>query len=70
MSPLLSKIGADPLMDVYTLSFRDRTGDLYHPNSTYMGGRNALLRLALSREWDQGYEYFLFVDEVVVKDVW
>ena len=52
-------------MDVFTLTFLEPSGDLYYPNSTHLGGRNALLRYALSLERGSGYQYFIFIDEDV-----
>ena len=51
--------------DTFYLSFRQPSGDLFFPNSTFQQGRNALLRLALAREQPPGYSYFIFTDEDV-----
>ena len=65
MAGLKKKLGMEMNMDVYTLTFLEPSGDLYYPNSTHLGGRNALLRYALSMEQGLGYQYFIFVDEDV-----
>ena len=49
--------------DTYYLSFLTPSGDLFFPNSTFQQGRNALLRLALARQLQPGYDYFIFTDE-------
>ena len=40
--------------DLIHMSFKNPEGDIYYPNSIYVEGRNALLRLALSWEYDSG----------------
>ena len=65
MTSLLKKLGRETNMDVFTLTFLEPSGDLYYPNSTHLGGRNALLRYALSMERGPGYQYFIFIDEDV-----
>ena len=65
MAGLQKKLGIGTNMDVYTLTFLEPSGDLYYPNSTHLGGRNALLRYALSMERGPGYQYFIFIDEDV-----
>ena len=65
MANLKEKLGNDPGMNVFTLTFLEPSGDLYYPNSTHLGGRNALLRYALSLERGSGYQYFIFIDEDV-----
>ena len=65
MTGLQKKLGMEVNMDVYTLTFLEPSGDLYYPNSTHLGGRNALLRYALSMERGPGYQYFIFIDEDV-----
>jgi len=52
-------------VDTFYLSFKDPSGHLHFPNSSWQQGRNALLRLALTREVSPGYEYFIFTDEDV-----
>ena len=49
--------------DTFYLSFRTASGDIFFPNSTFQQGRNALLRLALARQVEPGYDYFIFTDE-------
>ena len=55
--------------DTYYLSFLTPSGDLFFPNSTFQQGRNALLRLALARQLQPGYDYFIFTDEDVTLQV-
>jgi len=55
--------------DTFYMAFSKPSGDLYFPNSTFQQGRNALLRLALSRERVPGYKYFIFTDEDVTLKV-
>ena len=43
--------------DMVKLSFKEATGDVHYPNSIYVEGRNALLRLALSWEYGAGTYY-------------
>ena len=49
--------------DTFYLSFHTPSGDIFFPNSTFQQGRNALLRLALARQVEPGYDYFIFTDE-------
>ena len=49
--------------DTFYLSFHTASGDIFFPNSTFQQGRNALLRLALARQLEPGYDYFIFTDE-------
>ena len=49
--------------DTFYMSFITASGDLFFPNSTFQQGRNALLRLALARQLEPGYDYFIFTDE-------
>ena len=50
MAKLQRQLNVTATADVLTLSFLDQSGHLYYPNSTHLGGRNALLRYALSLE--------------------
>ena len=49
--------------DTFYMSFITASGDIFFPNSTFQQGRNALLRLALARQLEPGYDYFIFTDE-------
>eukprot|EP00668_Euglena_longa_P023271 GGOE01029031.1.p1 GENE.GGOE01029031.1~~GGOE01029031.1.p1 ORF type:complete len:438 (-),score=79.83 GGOE01029031.1:192-1397(-) len=51
--------------DVIWLTYRDASGDVYYPRSTYTQGRNRLLDEAISRAVrmpNGGYLYYIFVD--------
>ena len=43
------------------LTFLKRGRELFFPNSTWMTGRNALLRLALAWEYGQGIVVILYL---------
>ena len=60
-----AEAGEEVDYDTFYLSFRTASGDLFFPNSTFQQGRNALLRLALARQLQPGYDYFIFTDEDV-----
>ena len=50
MAKLQRQLNITAAADMLTLTFLDQSGHLYYPNSTHLGGRNALLRYALSLE--------------------
>ena len=55
----------NPNYDAYYLSFTIPSGDIFFSNSSWQQGRNALLRIALAKEVQPGYDYFVFNDEDV-----
>ncbi|XP_013405329.1 uncharacterized protein LOC106170130 [Lingula anatina] len=57
---------ATPNREIIWLTYRDKTGDIYFPNSTHATGRNRLLWEATeraSKRNDGGYLYYLFLDD-------
>ncbi|XP_023933078.1 uncharacterized protein LOC106157939 isoform X2 [Lingula anatina] len=61
-------LNATPNREIIWLTFRDRTGDIYFPNSTHGEGRNRLLTEAIDRaaeRKDGGYLYYVFLDDDV-----
>ncbi|XP_013405327.1 uncharacterized protein LOC106170129 [Lingula anatina] len=57
---------ATPNREIIWLTYRDKTGDIYFPNSTHATGRNRLLWEAIERAAkrnDGGYLYYLFLDD-------
>ena len=61
--------GEEADYDIFYMSFVTPSGDIFFPNSTFQQGRNALLRLALARQLEPGYDYFIFTDEDATLEV-
>ncbi|XP_013413668.1 uncharacterized protein LOC106176009 [Lingula anatina] len=62
----IPNLNAKPSREIVWLTYRDKTGDIYFPNSTLTEGRNRLLLEAIdraSKRNDGGYLYYLFLDD-------